>query len=87
MLICQLLCNGQDIILTKVHNNNRGEYPTLIYCCRMMYHKVMMQQEGFVACYVLEVKNYLKLLALLTLRTAIFVNGYARNTFTNCLDP
>jgi len=38
-----------------------GEYPILIYPCRRAYHKVMMQQQGFVVCDVQEVKNLLKL--------------------------
>ena len=65
----------------------RGEYPTLIYPCRRAYCKVMMQQQGFVVCDVPEVKNLSKLPSFPTLRTAIFANGYANNTFTSCLDP
>ena len=66
---------------------HRGEYPTLIYPCRRAYRKVMMQQQGFVVCDVPEVKNLSKLPSFPTLRTAIFANGYANNTFASCLDP
>ena len=47
----------------------------------------MMQQQGFVVCDVPEVKNLSKLPSIPMLRTAIFMNGYAINTFASCLDP
>ena len=53
----------------------RGEYPTLIYPCRRVYHEVMMQQQGFVICDVPEVNN---LSLFPTLTAAIFTNGYVR---------
>ena len=55
--------------------------------CRRAYRKVMMQQEGFVVCDVLEVKNLSKLPLFLMLRAAIFTNGYASNTFACSLEP
>jgi len=64
-----------------------GEYPTLIYPCGRVYHEVIMQQQGFVVFDVPEVKNLSKLPSFPTLRTAIFADGYASNTFHSCLDP
>jgi len=84
-LLCDSCLNASWQLFTpRVH---RGEYPTLIYPCRRAYRKVMMQQQGFVICDVLEVKNLLKLPSLPVLRTATFVNGYSSNTFASCLDP
>ena len=72
----------QEFIITY-----KGEYLTLIYPCKRAYRKVMMQQQGFVVYDVPKVKNLSKLLLFPTLRTAIFTNGYASNTFASCLDP
>ena len=63
----------------------RGEYPTLIYPGRRAYRKVMMQQQGFVVCDIPEVKNLLKSASFQMLRTVIFANNYASNTFASCL--
>ena len=48
----------------------------------------MMQQQGFVVCDVLGSQESLDIAIISALlRTAIFVNGYASNTFASCLDP